>query len=190
MSNGKADSKKPLTLPTIYGNLDITLKQPHFRRKADRIFDIVQDFRVRVAKDRDTVSLPGREHLSLPEIDPHKKVSPSRLLTRQATFTKPRSRQSWHSSRTVTSFQRSILDENEKDLTRRLTEKKTKKLLGELYTDKQYLEYIVSEYRNLCSCISNRIQTLYHYFFLNSNLQQQNLELIQLHRWIGRLIKH
>jgi hypothetical protein len=160
MSNGKADSKKHLTLPTIYGSLDITLKQPHFRRKTDRIFDIVQDFRVRVAKDRDTVSLPGREHLSLPEIDPQKKVSPSRLLTRQATFTKPRSRQSWHSSRTVTSFQRSILDENEKDLTRRLTEKKTKKLLGELYTDKQYLEYIVSEYRDICCCFSCQLHAI------------------------------
>lgn len=150
MSNEKSDSKKPLTLPTIYGNLDITLRQPHLRRKTDRLFDIVHDFRVRGAKDRDSVSLPGREFLSLPEIDPHKKVSPSRLLTRQPTFHKsrlPRSRQSWHSNRTVTSYQRSILDEDEKDFTKRISEKKTKKLLGELYTDKQYLEYIVSKYR-------------------------------------------
>ncbi|XP_061198193.1 uncharacterized protein LOC133206262 [Saccostrea echinata] len=144
MSNDKSDSKKPLSLPTIYGRLDITLKHPHLRRKTGRIFDIVQDFRVRATKDRDTVSLPGREYLSLPEIDPHKKVSPSKLLTRQPTFVKPRSRQSWHSTRTLTTYQRSILDENEKDFTRRNTEKKTKKLLGELYTDKQYLEYIVN----------------------------------------------
>lgn len=151
MSNDKSDSKKPLTLPTIYGHLDITLKSPNFRRKQDRLFDIVQDFRVRGAKDRDSVSLPGREFLSLPEIDSQRKVSPSKLLTRQPTFVKsrlPRSRQSWHSNKTITSYQRSILDDNEKDFTKRLTEKKTKKLLGELYTDKQYLEYIVNSSEN------------------------------------------
>ncbi|KAK3084196.1 hypothetical protein FSP39_009860 [Pinctada imbricata] len=129
------EKRKRLTLPSLYGNLHANLKNPTTRTRS--VFDQYKDYRSYPA--RDNISLASRELLSLPEISA---LNHSKMMRREGTFTKPRSRQSHHSFRSMRSFRRSTFDEEEPDFTKRLSENRVKHLLGELYTDKQYLEYI------------------------------------------------
>ena len=141
MTLNNDEKRKRLTLPSLYGNLTANLKNPTARTRS--VFDQYKDYRSYPA--RDNISLASRELVSLPEIAALNQSS--KMLRREGTFHRqPRSRQSFRSLRSFQSFRPSTFDDDEPDFTKRLTEHKVKKLLGELYTDKQYLEYIASMY--------------------------------------------